>query len=55
MTSLELFVLFITDKIINLLVDETRKYTLFKNFNDQNITSNEIRCFIGVFIEIIYL
>jgi len=50
MTPIELFELFLTDEIINLLVDETRNYTLFKNCNDQNITCNEIRCFIGILL-----
>lgn len=46
MTSTEIFELFFTDDIIGLLDKETKKYTLFKNCHDQNITSNEIRCFI---------
>jgi len=50
MTPVELFELFLTDEIINLLVDETRNNTLFKNCNDQNITCNEIRCFIGIIL-----
>lgn len=50
MTAMELFELFLTEDIINLLVEETKKYTLFKNCHDQNITSNEIKCFIGILL-----
>jgi len=50
MTPVELFELFFTDEIINLLVDETRNYTLFKNCFDQNITCDDIRCFIGILL-----
>lgn len=50
MTSLELFELFFTNDIINLLVEGTKKYSLFKNWDDQNITSDKIRCFIGILI-----
>ena len=48
MTSLELLELFFTNDIIDLLVEETKKYSLFKNCHDQNITSDEIKCFIGI-------
>jgi len=50
MTSLELFELFFTNDIIDLLVEETKKYSSFKNCHDQNITSDEIKCFIGILI-----
>lgn len=50
MTPIEFFELFLTDEVINLLVDETRNYTIFKNLNDQNITCDEIRCFIGILL-----
>lgn len=50
MTSLELFELFFTNDIIDLLVEETKNYNLFKNCHDQNIISDEIRCFIGILI-----
>ncbi|KAL4132168.1 hypothetical protein QTP88_009375 [Uroleucon formosanum] len=50
MTSLELFELFFTNYIIDLLIEETKKYSSFKNCLDQNITSDEIKCFIGILI-----
>lgn len=43
---MKLFELFLTKEILNLLVNETRKYTLFETYNDSNITSNEIWWFI---------
>lgn len=49
MTSLELFELFFTD-IIDLLVEKTKKYFLFKNCHNQNIISDKMRCFIKTLI-----
>lgn len=50
MASLELFELFFTNDIIKWLVEKTKKYSLFKNCHNQNITSDEIRCYIDILI-----
>lgn len=48
MSALEIFESFIDREIIEHLVDETRRYALFINCPDPNITAEEIRCFIGI-------
>lgn len=45
---LEMFELFIDIELIELLVQETRRYALFMNCADPNITADEIRCFIAI-------
>ncbi len=41
---------FLTDDVISFLEEETRKNAIFKNKPDPQITSNEIKCFIGILI-----
>lgn len=48
MSIVEIFENFIDDEIIEYLVIETRKYALFINCPDPNITAEEIRCFIAI-------
>ncbi len=50
MTCTEVVEQFLTDDVISFLEEETRKYALFKNKPDPQITSNEIKCFIGILI-----
>lgn len=46
-TSLELFY---SNDIIDILVEESKKYSLVKNCHAQNITSDELKCFISMLI-----
>jgi len=48
MSAIEIFETFIDTEIIEHLVVETRRYALFLNCPDPNITAEEIRCFIAV-------
>lgn len=50
MTPVEVFELFMDKDIFKLLVEETKKYALFCNFPDPEITEEEIRCFIAILI-----
>ncbi|KAG5863470.1 hypothetical protein JTB14_004183 [Gonioctena quinquepunctata] len=38
------------DDVIEYLVQETRKYALFKNATDPNITAEELKCALAIFI-----
>jgi hypothetical protein len=46
----ELFELFFDDEIFYLIEEETRRYALFKNCPDPNITINNIKCFLGILL-----
>ncbi len=46
----ELFELFFDDDLFNLIEEETRRYALFKNCPEPNITINNIKCFLAVLI-----
>lgn len=48
MTITEVFEQFIDNSFIDLLVEETKRYALFKNCTDPKITAEEIRCFIAI-------
>lgn len=50
LSPIELFELFWTEDIYSYLLDETRKYALFKNYQDPHITLDEIKCVFGIFI-----
>ncbi|KAJ8961076.1 hypothetical protein NQ318_008752 [Aromia moschata] len=47
-TPVEVFEMLWDDDIMKLLVDETRKYALFKNAPDPNITYEEIKCVVAI-------
>ncbi|KAJ8961387.1 hypothetical protein NQ318_014632 [Aromia moschata] len=49
-TPVEVFEMHWDDDIMKLLVDETRKYALFKNAPDPNITYEEIKCAVAILI-----
>ncbi|KAJ8951117.1 hypothetical protein NQ318_021561 [Aromia moschata] len=49
-TPVEVFEMLWDDDIMKLLVDETRKYALFKNAPDPNITYEEIKCAVAILI-----
>ncbi|KAJ8939429.1 hypothetical protein NQ318_017975 [Aromia moschata] len=53
-TPVEVFEMHWDDAIMKLLVDETRKYALFKNAPDPNITYEEIKCAVAILILIGY-
>ncbi|KAF0724401.1 piggyBac transposable element-derived protein 3-like [Aphis craccivora] len=48
MSAIDIFEKFIDTEIIEHLVVETRRYALFLNCPDPNITAEEIRCFIAI-------
>jgi len=48
MSAIDIFEKFIDTEIIDHLVVETRRYALFLNYLDPNITAEEIRCFIAI-------
>lgn len=50
MSAVELFELFICEETIKYLIEETRKYALFRNCGDPNVSVNEMKCFIGTLI-----
>lgn len=43
-----MFEQFIDDEVIQHIVEETRRYAMFLNGPDHGISSDEIRCFIGI-------
>ncbi|KAJ8954451.1 hypothetical protein NQ318_011127 [Aromia moschata] len=49
-TPVEVFEMLWDDDIMKLIVDETRKYALFKNAPDPNITYEEIKCAVAILI-----
>lgn len=49
-TAVELFELFIDDDIIDMLVQQSNRYALWKNATDPKITASEMRCFIAILI-----
>ncbi|KAK8787485.1 hypothetical protein V5799_022738, partial [Amblyomma americanum] len=48
--AVELFELFFDEAVVELLVEQTRKYALFLNMPDPEVTTEEMRCFIGVLV-----
>lgn len=50
MSPIELFELFMTDDIIDFLVEESNKYALYKNCPNPCITQSEMRCFLAILI-----
>lgn len=50
MTPVQLFECFITDDIIDFLLEESIKYSTFKNCCNPNITHDEIRCFLAILL-----
>lgn len=53
-TAVEIFEFFFHDEQIQLLVDESNNYALFKNLPNPNITCEELRCFLGILIQSSY-
>lgn len=49
-SEVEMFEMFFDNKVISLLVEESNKYALSKNCPNPYITSDEIKCFIGILI-----
>ncbi|KAK8788203.1 hypothetical protein V5799_022020 [Amblyomma americanum] len=49
-SAVELFELFFDEAVVELLVEQTRKYALFLNMPDPEVTTEEMRCFIGVLV-----
>lgn len=50
LTPVEIFELFLTNDIIDFLVQESNKYATFKNNSNPNISREEMRCFCGILI-----
>ncbi|KAJ8930781.1 hypothetical protein NQ314_016384, partial [Rhamnusium bicolor] len=48
MSITDIFKQFVNQRFIEHLVDESRRYALFLNYSDSNITADEIRCFIAI-------
>lgn len=48
LSIIEIFEKFIDEELISYLVEETRRYALFMNAADPNISTDEIKCFIGI-------
>lgn len=46
----ELFELFVNENVVQLLVEHTNQYALFKNFPDPNVTTEEIKCFLAILL-----
>lgn len=49
-SAVELFELFFDETLFDHIVVEIRKYALYKNVPDPNITKSELKCFIGILI-----
>lgn len=49
-SPVDLFELFFDKSVINLLLEESNRYAVFKNFPNADITESEIKCFIGILI-----
>lgn len=49
-TPTELFEMFWSNDIFTYIRDETKKYALFKNYPDPNVTIEEIKCVVGILI-----
>lgn len=50
LSMVNIFEKFVDDAMIDLLVEESRRYALFLNCPDPKITSSEIRCFLGILL-----
>ncbi|KAK9712116.1 Transposase IS4 [Popillia japonica] len=50
LTPTQFFEKFIDDDVIQLLLEETSKYALFRNCADPKVSKEEMRCFIGVLV-----
>lgn len=50
LSAVELFEKFFDDELLDYLVEETTKYSQFKNFPDPKISVDEMRCFFGILI-----
>lgn len=48
LSFVEIFELFFTDELLELILKETRNYALFRNAPDPNITIEELRVFFGI-------
>ncbi|KAI4455177.1 transposase is4 [Holotrichia oblita] len=50
LSPIELVEKFLADEIMSLLVEQTSRYALFKNFSDPKVSKNEMKCFIVILI-----
>lgn len=46
----DLFELFFNDEVLLHIMEESRKYAIFLNFPDPKITTEELKCFLGIMI-----
>lgn len=49
-TPVELFEKFLDDTIMNLLIEQSRKYALYLNHSDPKISIEEVKCFLAILI-----
>lgn len=49
-TPVELFEIFIVDKVMRLLIEETSKYALFKNCPNSRVSIEEMKYYLGILI-----
>ncbi|KAF2881285.1 hypothetical protein ILUMI_24885 [Ignelater luminosus] len=50
MTPLEIFKLFFDEEVVTVFVTETKKCALLKNDGNMNVSSEEIKAFLGILI-----
>ncbi|XP_030751609.1 piggyBac transposable element-derived protein 2-like [Sitophilus oryzae] len=50
LSPVELFEMFIDDEVLSMLIEETFRYALFKNCPDPRVTTEEMKCYIGILI-----
>lgn len=54
LSPVQLFEMFIDDEVLSILIEETSRYALFKNCPDPRVTTEEMKCYIGILILIGY-
>lgn len=50
MTCVELFELFFSNDLLEMIITETRNYALFKNSSDPQVTLEELKVFLGILL-----
>lgn len=50
MSPTHLFELFFDDEVIKLLITESLNYAVYKGFTNTNLSTDEIKCFVGILI-----
>ncbi|XP_025192461.1 piggyBac transposable element-derived protein 2-like [Melanaphis sacchari] len=50
MSPTHIFELFFDDEVIKLLITESLNYAVYRSFTNTNLSTDEIKCFIGILI-----